>query len=314
MRGILAAYPRLSKGAMVAIGVAILAALTTIQPEAIYRAYLPALGRYQPRVKIGLAWSSTVCGDAALLALIQKGGSYHNWNPNPNSCPQQPKHFPMWRPATAGLWNKPGYSDYALFLNEPDGIPPDGDAISCSAASSYWLQFKAVCPNCRAIVLNVTRGQNTSYVSCWRETIKTWTGSYPTIAGYGVHAYGSLAEIKQQVEIFRAWMVATNQAGLELWLTEYGGMYANLPQLTQLTAAELENLLDWLETQAYLQRHFFFPPRFYKPGEPCNPCPNVFFVGATNNLTPLGQEFKEGGYPGPQAPPAPAIQFEEGYP
>lgn len=286
------------------------------QPPAISRVYLPALGKHQPNVKIALAWSSTVCGDALLLNLVQRGGSYHNWSPNPNSCPSQPKHIPMWRPATASLWNKPGYIGHALFLNEPDGIPPDGDSISCSAAATYWLQFKTTCPGCRVIALNLVSGSSNSiaYANCWRETIKSWTGSYPVIAGYGVHAYGGLASIKDQIEDFRTWMVATNQASLELWVTEYGGMYGNLPQLTQLTAAELANLLDWLETQSYIQKHFWFPPRFYKPGEPCNPCPNVFFVGISNTLTPLGQEFKQGGYPGPSQPVIQSVPSQESYP
>lgn len=280
-------------------------------PEMIHHLYIPALGNHQPQSKIGLAWSSTNCGDQVALNLAggSRYGWYFRWGTAPNPCLPQPEFIPMWRPGQP--WDLPtDHRGYALVFNEPDESNQDNKTPAQLAV--LWLQFRSMCPNCRAIVLNLARGDNTAYANSWREAVKTLTGSYPVVTGWGIHAYGTRSQIEAQVLAFRNWMVTKRLVANQLWLTEFGGAYAQ--HMPPLSPADLGYLLDKCESWAWLHRCGYFPPRWYKPGDCSANCVDSLFVGNTMTLTPLGQEFRQGGYPGPQVPQIAPDNGNEGYP
>ena len=278
------------------IFVVIVATILLLQPNSIYYEYVPGVST-DSFSKSGLAWATTHCGDQVVLEAVS--GSYHRWSPEYNTCPNQPEFIPLWRPSNSHEWTFPiDYSRYALFLNEPDGTIPDGDALTSLQSAQKYIEFKSICPNCRIIALNLARGDNTSYATAWRNHVNQLTGSYPIVEGYGIHAYGTRIQIINQIQSFRNWMVANGESNKQLWLTEFGGAYAS--NRTQLSANELQLLLNQLDDWDYLNRYFWFPTRWYKPGDCSTNCPpNVFFIGNTQLLTPLGTVYSNGsnGYP-----------------
>ena len=152
----------------------------------------------------------------------------------------------------------------------------------------------------RSRLFNAIRGgENTAYYSDWRFYVQQLTGSYPIVTGYGLHAYGTKAQILAQVNAFRNWMVSTNQGDLQMWLTEFGGCYA--ANRTQISANDLQSLINQFEDWDWLTRYAWYPTRWNKPGDP-PPSPPVcttLFIGDTQLLTPIGVVFANGanGYP-----------------
>lgn len=332
MRAVISRHPRLAIGTAVALAVALVSLFIfpgryepvqrgyssvivrelASQPPAISRYYLPALGQYRPQSKIGLAWSATNCGDQVALNLAggNRYGWYFRWGASPNGCQPAPEFIPMWRPGQTWPY-PPDYRGYCLVFNEPDR--PDQDNLTVDQATSLWIYFRSFAPNCRAVVLNLARGDNTAYANSWREAIKALPGgSYPVVTGWGIHTYGTRSQIEAQVLAFRNWMVAKGLTADQLWLSETGGAYA--VHMPQLSTADLSYLLDKFETWTWLHRYAFFPPRWYKPGDCSTNCVDSLFVGNSSTLTPLGQEFRAGGYPGPSQPVIQPIPSQESYP
>lgn len=248
---------------------------------------------YRPQSKFGLAAAWPACSDPTTLNLEKRGGWYYWWSPY-WVCTPGPGFVPMWRPGNS--WPQgPGYNGLALVFNEPD-ICPDQDCKSPAQTAALWLQFKNLCPNCRAIVLNVSRCDHTTWYDQWREAVRTLTGSYPVVTGWGCHAYGTASQILAQLQVFKNWMVARGQTDKQLWLTEFGRHYVEGG--AQFTTAEFQGLINSLQYDSVLDRFAFFPPRWCNAGS----CQNALFVGSsTTQLTSLGIIYKNGAnaYPGP---------------
>ena len=252
----------------------------------------------RPPSKHGLAWHTTVCTDAAELGVSW----YFDWGTRRNSCPQQPPAFyPTWRPHRVYEWNQqvsPDYDGIALFLNEPDWLPQDN--LTPAAAAHLYRQFQtAVCPRCKAIVLNLSYG-NTSYLTEWREAYRAAYGEYPAVFAYGLHVYGSKSKIISHIEAYRAALVAIGEGDKKIWLTEFGGCWqGEQPFAHQLTPAAMGEVLAYLEAQPYIAGYAFFGVRWYKPGgappEGLH-CDSLF---GDEGITPLGEQYANppGGYP-----------------
>ena len=268
--------------------------IANLQPLSANRVYLPATN-YSPQASAGLAGGWISCSDLATLNLAGRGGWYYRWWDVPDCPPSTAEHVPMWGWPGQGWYYGAGYQGYALFCNEPDR--PDQCNKTPAQLAALWVQFRVLCPYCRMIVLNVSRCDNTTYYSQWREAVRSLTGSYPVVTGYGCHSYDTRAGILAQVQAMRNWMVSTGEGDKQLWITEFartwqwGG--------SQLSVADLQAVINQFEAWPWLSRYAAYPPRYCTTGV----CPNALFVGSsTTNLTNQGVVYKNGasGYPGPE--------------
>lgn len=246
----------------------------------------------QRQSKAGIAYAWGACTDPATLNLTERGGWWHRWSPEIGCLPAE-GFVPLWRPGDS--WPQGAtYNGYALFLNEPDR--PDQDNKTPAQAAVLWLQFRQLCPNCRAIVLNVSRCDNTTYVSQWREAVKVLTGSYPAVTGYGCHSYGSRQQILAQVEVVKTWLANTGQAGKQLWISEFGKTYVFGG--AQLSASDLQIVINAFEHDPAVTRYAIYPSRYCNLGS----CSDALFTGSsTTQLTAQGIVYRDGAsaYPGP---------------
>lgn len=258
--------------------------LSAASPLPVTKDYM-AVVSYRPQGKAGLAAAWKKCTDPVVLNITSRGGWFTHWSPY-WGCPDQTGFVPMWRPGDP--WPQgAGYNGYALVFNECDR--PDQDNCTPAQAAALWVQFKGLCPNCRAIALNISRCDNTAWYDQWREAVRTLTGSYPVVAGWGCHAYGTASQILAQLQVFKNWMVARGQTDKQLWLSEFGRHYVEGGP--QFTTTEFQGLINALQYDPVVDRFAYFPPRWCNTGS----CQNALFVGSSSTqLTPLGVIYRNG--------------------
>lgn len=156
-----------------------------------------------------------------------------------------------------------GYDGYLLWLNEPETGLADGCPVmqSASAAAVWYVEIRAAFPNIKFIGPH-TYHQNLGshlrtmeYVTDWRDIVHDLTGSYPDVAGYGIHLFTdnkdtNLAYLDEYYDMMLDW----GEGNKELWITEFSYCGLNAPLNLQNTVNDLESeLYDHVTRYAYWQ-------------------------------------------------------------
>ncbi|MCB0019496.1 MAG: hypothetical protein KDE09_17015 [Anaerolineales bacterium] len=213
-----------------------------------------------------------------------RSGWYYTWSLFPGEWANSSMEFiPMW-PCHGTVDYVVGslgadYDGYLLFLNEPDR--PEQCGMSVEEAVDYYLTVRTNLPHAKLIgpqTISSIGGDFAGWTRAWREQVRTVTGSYPELAGYGLHIYPLYNGEIDTLTVLKDWCQALNDWGevgqSELWITEFG--VENFDGTPDEVRAELEYMVNLFENgvdNCSFDRYAYFTDRRAPAGTNPNPNP-----------------------------------------
>ena len=211
-------------------------------------------------------------------------GWYYTWSLFPGEWATSGMDFiPMWpcHGTTEYVVGTLGadYDGYLLFLNEPDR--PDQCATSVEDAVDYYLNIRTALPHAKLIgpqTITSPGGDFAGWTRAWREAVRQRTGSYPELAGYGLHIYPLFNGDTDTQTVLQDWCTALNDWGevgqRELWITEFGvENFDGTPADVQAEVEYMVNLFEHGVDNCTFARYAYFTDRRAPAGDNTNPNP-----------------------------------------
>ena len=159
-----------------------------------------------------------------------------------------------------------GYDGYLLWLNEPEtGMGEGCPAMQTANAAAVWyIEVRAAFPNAKFIGPHTYHQDPNShlrameYVDDWRDIVHNLTGSYPDVAGYGIHLFADNKDINlDYLDDYYDMMLDWGEGNKELWITEFSyclGSPGEAAQELTETVNDLESSpYDYVSRYAYWQ-------------------------------------------------------------
>ena len=173
------------------------------------------------------------------------------------------------------------YSGYLLLMNEPEQA--DQCTMSVDQAAQFYITVRSALPNARLIgphtIARSVSGSFTEFTAAWREKVRELTGSYPAVAGYGLHIYPHYEGSGTPQQVLASWCSALQAWGeigqKELWVTEFG-IHNFDGTAEQVRAAVLDgvNLFENGIGACQVARYAYFTER-WAPVDAANPTPTI---------------------------------------
>ena len=212
---------------------------------------------------------------------------YYTWSLFPGLWGNDPnlEFVPMWPcngtvgyvVSTLGV----DYSGYLLILNEPEQA--DQCTMSVDEAAQFYVTVRNALPNARLIgpqtIARSPAGSYTAWTAEWRNRVRDLTGSYPDVAGYGIHVYPHYEGSGTPQEVLGSWCSALQSWGeigqKELWVTEFGiHNFDGTPEQVRAAVLDGINLFETGIGACQVARYAYFTERWV-PVDPANPTPTI---------------------------------------
>lgn len=133
------------------------------------------------------------------------------------------------------------------------------------AAAQFFIDVRAAFPYAKIIGPHTNHGGDLAHqsamfwVSQWRDDVEDITGSYPDVAGYGMHPYHpNPAKNEDYVDAYRDYMIDWEEEDKELWITEFGYCSDNFGT----AASKIVNTVNTFETLDYVTRYAYWVDSF----------------------------------------------------
>lgn len=248
-----------------------------------YNVYLPIVANnYKPPVfepEKGIALVTDKISDLDAVG----AGWYYTWTSLP-TIKEDKRYVPM---SYYGLFDESlplDYSDFVLFLNEPNNPAPFGAWITPNLAAERYIKFIEARPNSKLVVGN-TSAWSTQWHYDFLQEIKLYNVPLPKYVG--LHGYVESWITPSTLEFY--WnqtklLYKSFDIDATFWITEFADTTGNVENMKSLM--RIIYGYDWITRYAYFTNRYD-PEAEYIPDGWYN-----FGLFENDKLSPIGEIYK----------------------